>query len=94
MEAIQREQQLAGGGSLQRGSNVGGGQIKTADWLIDRAWAAAETVPSSATEMKYCSCLSVNAICSPYRPIRPFRPVPDKSFVSARVATSARHRSR
>jgi curli biogenesis system outer membrane secretion channel CsgG len=34
MEAIQREQQLAGGGSLQRGSNVGGGQIKTADWLL------------------------------------------------------------
>ena len=34
MAAIQREQQLAGGGSLQRGSNVGGGQIKTADWLL------------------------------------------------------------
>jgi curli biogenesis system outer membrane secretion channel CsgG len=34
MAAIQQEQQLAGGGSLQRGSNVGGGQIKTADWLL------------------------------------------------------------
>ena len=34
MEAIQREQQLAGNGSLQRRSNVGGGQIKTADWLL------------------------------------------------------------
>jgi hypothetical protein len=34
MEAIQREQQLAGNGSLQHGSNVGGGQIKTADWLL------------------------------------------------------------
>lgn len=34
MAAIQREQQLAGGGNLQRGSNVGGGQIKTADWLL------------------------------------------------------------
>jgi len=34
MAAIQNEQALAGGGSLQRGSNVGGGQIKTADWLL------------------------------------------------------------
>ncbi len=34
MEAIQREQALAGGGNLQRGSNVGGGQIKSADWLL------------------------------------------------------------
>ena len=34
MAAIQHEQELAGGGSLQRGSNVGGGQIKTADWLL------------------------------------------------------------
>lgn len=34
MEAIQREQALAGQGNLQRGSNVGGGQIKTADWLL------------------------------------------------------------
>jgi hypothetical protein len=34
MAAIQQEQQLAGSGSLQRGSNVGGGQIKTADWLL------------------------------------------------------------
>jgi curli biogenesis system outer membrane secretion channel CsgG len=33
MEAIQREQALSSGGNLQRGSNVGGGQIKTADWL-------------------------------------------------------------
>ena len=34
MDAIQREQALAGGGNLQRGSNVGGGQIKAADWLL------------------------------------------------------------
>jgi curli biogenesis system outer membrane secretion channel CsgG len=34
MAAIQQEQALAGSGSLQRGSNVGGGQIKTADWLL------------------------------------------------------------
>lgn len=34
MEAIQREQALAGEGNLQRGSNVGGGQIKAADWLL------------------------------------------------------------
>ncbi|MBS0457098.1 MAG: SH3 domain-containing protein [Proteobacteria bacterium] len=34
MAAIQREHELAGGGDLQRGSNVGGGQIKTADWLL------------------------------------------------------------
>lgn len=34
MEAIQREQALSGGGNLQRGSNVGGGQIKAADWLL------------------------------------------------------------
>ena len=34
MNAIKQEQELAGGGSLQRGSNVGGGQIKTADWLL------------------------------------------------------------
>jgi len=34
MEAIQREQALAGQGNLQRGSNVGGGQIKSADWLL------------------------------------------------------------
>ena len=34
MEAIQREQALAGQGDLQRGSNVGGGQIKAADWLL------------------------------------------------------------
>jgi hypothetical protein len=34
MAAIQQEQQLAGTGSLQKGSNVGGGQIKTADWLL------------------------------------------------------------
>jgi curli biogenesis system outer membrane secretion channel CsgG len=34
MAAIQHEQELAGGGSLQKGSNVGGGQIKTADWLL------------------------------------------------------------
>lgn len=34
MEAIQREQALAGDGELQRGSNVGKGQIKTADWLL------------------------------------------------------------
>jgi curli biogenesis system outer membrane secretion channel CsgG len=34
MEAIQREQALAGSGNLQRRSNVGGGQIKAADWLL------------------------------------------------------------
>lgn len=34
MEAIQREQALAGQGNLQRGSNVGAGQIKAADWLL------------------------------------------------------------
>ncbi|MBS0194562.1 MAG: SH3 domain-containing protein [Proteobacteria bacterium] len=34
MEAIQREKALAGQGQLQRGSNEGGGQIKTADWLL------------------------------------------------------------
>ena len=34
MDAIQREQALAGQGNLQRGSNVGGGQIKAADWLL------------------------------------------------------------
>jgi curli biogenesis system outer membrane secretion channel CsgG len=34
MDVIQREKQLASGGDLQRGSNVGGGQIKTADWLL------------------------------------------------------------
>ena len=34
MEAIQREQALAWQGNLQRGSNVGAGQIKAADWLL------------------------------------------------------------
>ena len=34
MDAIQREQALAGQGNLQRGSNVGAGQIKAADWLL------------------------------------------------------------
>ena len=34
MDAIKREQALAGSGNLQRRSNVGGGQIKTADWLL------------------------------------------------------------
>ena len=34
MDAIQREQALSGGGNLQRGSNIGGGQIKAADWLL------------------------------------------------------------
>ncbi len=34
MAAIQNERALASGGSLQRGSNVGGGQIKAADWLL------------------------------------------------------------
>src|SRR6185369_12714862 len=33
----------------------------TADWLIDRLCAAPETVPSSATAMKYCSCRRVKA---------------------------------
>jgi curli biogenesis system outer membrane secretion channel CsgG len=34
MEAIQRERAMSGEGDLQRGSNVGGGQIKAADWLL------------------------------------------------------------
>ncbi|MBS0211792.1 MAG: SH3 domain-containing protein [Proteobacteria bacterium] len=34
MAAIQREKELSGQGQLQRGSNEGGGQIKTADWLL------------------------------------------------------------
>ncbi len=34
----------------------------TADWLIDSDCAAPETVPSSATAMKYCSCRRVNAM--------------------------------
>jgi curli biogenesis system outer membrane secretion channel CsgG len=34
MAAIQNERALAAGGDLQRGSNVGGGQIKAADWLL------------------------------------------------------------
>ena len=34
MDAIQKEKALAGGGDLQRGSNEGKGQIKTADWLL------------------------------------------------------------
>jgi hypothetical protein len=34
MTAIQNERALAAGGDLQRGSNVGGGQIKAADWLL------------------------------------------------------------
>src|SRR3569623_1799690 len=33
----------------------------TADWLIERLCAAPETVPSSATAMKYWSCRRVNA---------------------------------
>src|SRR3569832_742529 len=33
----------------------------TADWLIERLCAAAETVPSSATAMKYSSCRRVHA---------------------------------
>lgn len=41
MEAIRREQALSGGGDLQRGSNVGGGQIRAADWLLVAADAAA-----------------------------------------------------
>ena len=34
----------------------------TADWLIDRLCAAPDTVPSSATAIKYWSCRRVNAI--------------------------------
>lgn len=34
MEAIQREKAMAAGGDLQRGSNEGKGQIKSADWLL------------------------------------------------------------
>src|SRR3569833_2129448 len=33
----------------------------TADWLIERLCAAPETVPSSATAMKYCSWRRVKA---------------------------------
>ncbi|MFN3465503.1 MAG: CsgG/HfaB family protein, partial [Terricaulis sp.] len=34
LAAVQREQALAGGGQLQRGSNVGGGQIRAADYVL------------------------------------------------------------
>lgn len=34
MSALQREQALAAGGSLQRGSNVGAGQVKAADYVL------------------------------------------------------------
>lgn len=34
LEAVQREQALAGGGQLQRGSNVGGGQVRAADYVL------------------------------------------------------------
>ena len=47
MEVIQREQALASGGSLQRGSNVGGGQIKAADWLLVADVAARIVTPAA-----------------------------------------------
>lgn len=34
LDAVQREQALAGGGQLQRGSNVGGGQVRAADYVL------------------------------------------------------------
>lgn len=34
LEAVQREQALANGGQLQRGSNVGGGQVRAADYVL------------------------------------------------------------
>ncbi len=34
MDALKREQELAAGGDLQRGSNVGAGQVKAADYVI------------------------------------------------------------
>lgn len=34
MSVAQRERELAGGGDLQRGSNVGGGQIRAADYVL------------------------------------------------------------
>lgn len=34
MDALKREQELAGEGNLQRGSNVGAGQVKAADYVI------------------------------------------------------------
>ncbi len=34
LQAVQREQALAGGGQLQRGSNVGGGQVRAADYVL------------------------------------------------------------
>jgi len=35
MAAIQAERELASGGQLRQGSNMGMGQIKTADYIID-----------------------------------------------------------
>jgi curli biogenesis system outer membrane secretion channel CsgG len=34
MEALQRERELASGGALQRGSNMGAGQVKAADYVL------------------------------------------------------------
>ena len=34
MNVAQRERELAGGGNLQRGSNVGGGQVRAADYVL------------------------------------------------------------
>lgn len=34
LDAAMRERELAGGGQLQRGSNVGGGQIRAADYVL------------------------------------------------------------
>ncbi|HAD84646.1 MAG TPA: curli production assembly/transport component csgg, partial [Brevundimonas sp.] len=34
MSVAQRERELASGGDLQRGSNVGGGQVRAADYVL------------------------------------------------------------
>lgn len=34
LDAAMRERELAGGGQLQRGSNVGGGQVRAADYVL------------------------------------------------------------
>lgn len=34
MSALERERALAGGGQLQKGSNMGGGQVKAADYVL------------------------------------------------------------
>jgi len=42
LNAAERERELAGGGDLQRGSNVGRGQIKAADYVLVAEVAAAD----------------------------------------------------